>query len=284
MNYQHAYHAGNFADCFKHAVLVELLHALLQKPAALSYIDTHAGAGRYFLDALPAEKTGEYLQGISKIYDVTALPPELHRYAELVRGLNSFLTLSAYPGSPQLAASLLREGDQLQLMELQDDAVKVLKHCFSRDPRVKIRQQDGYAALRALLPPQPRRALIMIDPPFERHDEWDAILAALEQSMQRLHTGSYMVWFPIKIGRELAPIYRRLRLLLANFPIKSALAAEFCVHPDESALRLNGCGIVLINAPFQFEQTLERLMQPLHRLLRVEPRARANWQWLQAPT
>jgi 23S rRNA (adenine2030-N6)-methyltransferase len=280
VNYQHAFHAGNFADCFKHAVLVELLRALTEKPAPLSYIETHAGSGRYLLDAAPSEKTGEFKEGIEKLYDVTALPPELHRYVEQVRRLNSFLELSAYPGSPYLAGAMLRPDDKLQLIELQDEPITILKHCMGRDARVRILQQDGYAALKSLLPPMPKRALIMIDPPFEQRNEWDVILDSLEGAFTRLPTGVFMIWFPIKIGREMAQVYRKLRDLCARFPIKSALAAEFCIHPDETALRLNGCGIVLINPPFKFEQTLERLQTPLHRLLKVEPRARAGWQWL----
>lgn len=280
MNYQHAFHAGNFADCFKHAVLVELLRTLTEKAAPLSYIETHAGSGRYLLDAAPSEKTGEFKEGIEKLYDITALPPELHRYVEQVRRLNSFLELSAYPGSPYLAGAMLRPEDKLQLVELQDEPITILKHCMGRDTRVRILQQDGYAALRSLLPPTPKRALIMIDPPFEQKNEWEVILDSLKASFTRLPTGVYMIWYPIKIGREMAPIYRKLRELCTQFPIKSALSAEFCIHPDETALRLNGCGIVLINPPFKFEQTLERLLTPLHRLLKIEPRARAEWQWL----
>ncbi len=280
MNYQHAFHAGNFADCFKHAVLVELLRALTEKPAPLSYIETHAGSGRYLLDAAPSEKTGEFKEGIEKLYDVTALPPELHRYVEQVRRLNSFLELSAYPGSPYLAGAMLRPDDKLQLIELQDEPITILKHCMGRDARVRILQQDGYAALKSLLPPTPKRALIMIDSPFEQKNEWDVILESLNGAFTRLPTGVFMIWYPIKIGRDMAQVYRKLRELCAQFPVKSALAAEFCIHPDETALRLNGCGIVLINPPFKFEQTLERLLTPLHRLLKVEPRARAGWQWL----
>ena len=277
MNYRHSFHAGNFADCFKHAVLLELLRALTEKPTPLHYFETHAGRGRYALDVLELDQP-EWKSGIAKLLDVSGLPPELHRYVERVKSVNSG-EFGVYPGSPLLAAARLRGMDRLELCELEPTQASALTDLFARDQRVKVHAMDGYQRLKAALPPEIKRGLVLIDPPFEDHHEFLAIADALQGALSRWATGVYAVWYPIKIGRELAPFYRALTALNA----KNVLLAELCIHPDVSDLRLNGCGLAILNAPYKFEQTVERVLKPLHRLLRVESRARAGWRWIKAP-
>ena len=280
MNYRHGYHAGNFADVFKHAVLLDLLRVMLAKPTPISYFETHAGAGRYALDAEQALITKEYEGGIAKLFGVTGLPPELARLIEQVKAVNFPGTLRWYPGSPALASAMLRPDDRLQLCELEPSEARALKHAYAHDARTQVHAGDGYQTLKALLPPTPRRGLVLIDPPYESHDEFQQVSEALKAALARWATGVYLIWYPIKDGRQLAPFKR----LLKNLPVKSLLTAELCVHPDQSALRLNGSGVAIINAPYRFEMALERILTPLHRLLREAPRARAQWQWLKAPS
>jgi 23S rRNA (adenine2030-N6)-methyltransferase len=276
MNYRHSFHAGNFADCLKHVILLELIRTLTEKDSPLHYFETHAGRGRYALDVLATEHA-EWHGGIGKLIGMTGLPPELHRYVERVKSVNSG-EFGVYPGSPLLAAARLRAGDTLELCELEPTQAEALSALFARDARVTVHASDGYQRLKAALPPAIKRGVVLIDPPFEDHNEFGAIALALEGALKRWATGIYAVWYPIKVGRELAPFYRALSGLSA----KNVLIAEMCVHPDVSDLRLNGCGMAIINAPYRFELAAERAMKSLHRILRVEARARAGWRWLKA--
>ena len=266
MNYRHAFHAGNFADVLKHAVLVALLEALTRKPAPLAYIDTHAGAGRYDLGGAEAQKTLEYAAGVGRVLEATRMPPVLHAYANLVRSLNARHdgALSEYPGSPLLASLLLRPDDRLVLCEVQDAEAAALRLEFAGDRRVAVHQRDGYAALKAMLPPRERRGLVLVDPPYEAQEgEFDAIAGALEDAFRRFAHGVYAVWYPIKLRQQLAPFHRWLR----GCGMPKVLVAELLLHPDNSALRLNGCGMAIINTPWQLDETLGELLPALQALL-----------------
>jgi 23S rRNA (adenine2030-N6)-methyltransferase len=266
MNYRHAFHAGNFADVLKHTVLVALIEALTRKPAPLAYVDTHAGAGRYDLGGPEAQKTLEYTAGIGRVLEATRMPPVLHAYANLVRSLDTRHdgALADYPGSPLLASLLLRPDDRLVLCELQDAEAAALRLEFAGDRRVAVHQRDGYAALKALLPPKERRGLVLIDPPYEAQEgEFDAIAGALEDAFERFAQGVYVVWYPIKLRAQVVPFHRWLR----GCGMPKVLIAELLLHPDNSALRLNGCGMAIINTPWQLDDTLGALLPALQGLL-----------------
>jgi 23S rRNA (adenine2030-N6)-methyltransferase len=280
MNYRHAYHAGNFADVVKHAVLVGLLESLKQKAAPFSYVETHAGAGRYNLAAVEAQKTQEYVRGIACLLGAARLPSVLHVYLNLVRALNTRAAagqLVEYPGSPLIAALLARAEDRLTLCELQEAEAAALKLEFKSDARVAVHQRDGYAALKALLPPTPRRGLVLIDPPFEEQErEFDTIADALQAALKRWPTGTYAVWYPIKLRQHIAPFHRWLK----QCGSKNVLVGELCLHPDNSALRLNGCGMAIVNAPYRFERTLSEVFPALLSLLEQGRYGQQSVQWL----
>jgi len=277
MNYRHAFHAGNFADVFKHAILLALLDALTAKDKSLCCLDTHAGRGRYALYEVEAGKTGEWRDGIGRLFDDPDPPVPLQRYLDAIRACNPDGALRTYPGSPLLAARTLRANDRLILCEVQDDEAAALRALFHDDSRAHVHARDGYAAMNALLPPNERRGLVLIDPPFEAQEgEFTAIETALTQAHARWPNGVYAVWYPIKSRRAIAPFHRQL----SAGPFAEALVAELLVRPDDSPLRLNGCGMLIANPPWQFDAALATLLPALRDALAQSPRAAQNLHWL----
>lgn len=254
MNYRHAFHAGNFADCLKHALLLWLLTALQKKPGAVFCLDTHAGIGQYDLESPEAQRTGEFHHGIARL----ANPPlELADYVGLVH------QLGLYPGSPALLRARLRPQDRLACCELHPEDAAQLRHRFGRDPQIAIHERDGWEALRALLPPTPRdtlkRALILIDPPFEAPDEFARLAEGLVRGHHRFPTGVFAAWYPIK---HLAPP-RGFHLALRQSGLRDIVACEIWLREPLDAARLNGCGLVVINPPFGFEPAAEAILAAL---------------------
>jgi 23S rRNA (adenine2030-N6)-methyltransferase len=278
VNYRHAYHAGNFADVVKHAVLALMVDRLKTKDTPFCVLDTHAGIGRYDLRAVPAQKTGEYKAGIGRLLDVPPreLPNDLKPYLGAVRALNGAGGLRWYPGSPRLVRSLLRPQDQLILFELHPEDARALEALFARDRQVKVNQADGYIGLKAMLPPKERRGLVLIDPPFERRDEFETLMRGLHQAHRRWATGQYLVWYPIKDRAPVAAFHEALK----TSGMARVLVAEFLLRPDDDAERLNGCGLVLINPPWKLDTTLAELLPALAHILGAEKGGGARVEWL----
>ncbi|HEY9110338.1 MAG TPA: 23S rRNA (adenine(2030)-N(6))-methyltransferase RlmJ [Rhodanobacteraceae bacterium] len=277
MNYRHAFHAGNFADVFKHAILLALLDALTAKDKPLCCFDTHAGRGLYALDDVEAAKTGEWCDGIGRLFAGPEAPAPLRRYVDAIRACNPDGTLRVYPGSPLLAAQALRANDRLVLCEMQDEEAVALRALFRDDPRAHVHARDGYAALNALLPPAERRGLVLIDPPFEEQEgEFATIEAALRKAHARWPNGVYAVWYPIKSHRNIVPFLRHL----SAGPFDKAFVAELLVRPDDSTLRLNGCGMLVTNPPWQLDARLATLLPALRDGLAQSPGASQRLRWL----
>ena len=279
MNYRHAFHAGNFADVFKHTILIGLLESLKAKQTPFCYIDTHAGAGRYDLQGEQARKTREHEEGVTRLLGATRLGSHTHIYLNLVRALNAKATheLSEYPGSPLIASLLLREQDRAMLCELQEDEAAKLKQLFAGDARIGVHLRDGYTALPALVPPKERRGLVLIDPPFEaQEDEFRAIETAFADAYARWPTGIYAIWYPIKLRQQTFPFHR----WFARKKIPKVLCAELLLHPDNSALRLNGCGMIIVNPPWKFDHQLAELLPSLRQHLTQGRFGEQRIQWL----
>ena len=251
MNYRHAFHAGNFADCMKHAVLVWLLRALARKPAPFMVLDTHAGAGRYDLTSGPAERTGEWRAGIGRLLEDPA--PALQDYLNLViaRGL--------YPGSPVLARALLREQDSLVCCELHPEEHAALRALFRGDRQVAVHRRDGWEALGALLPPAQKRGLVLIDPPYEISDEFKNVLKGLSTVNARFPGAIAAAWYPIK---HRAPV-RTFHVALRASGLRDVVAAELWLRPPLDPARLNGCGLVILNPPFRLDVDIPQILASL---------------------
>jgi 23S rRNA (adenine2030-N6)-methyltransferase len=282
MNYRHAYHAGNFADVVKHAILALVITYLKRKETPFRVIDTHAGAGAYDLSAEAAERTGEWRNGIGRLIGPGAEPvPAPHAetlkpYLDVVRAMNPPGSLLRYPGSPRLARALMRPGDQLVANELHPEDSAALRALFARDPGTKVLGLDGWLALKSLLPPKERRGAILIDPPFEEPDELERMRGALREAVARFATGVYLLWYPIKDPKPIAALHRALLADGHTRLLKVELLIRAPRHPDI----LNGTGLLLLNPPHLLDETLQQLMPFLAGRLAHGPGARAEVLWL----
>jgi 23S rRNA (adenine2030-N6)-methyltransferase len=269
MNYRHGFHAGNHADVLKHVVLLALVEALKRKESPFLVLDTHAGRGQYLLQGEQADATGEAKGGIFRLFVLHGLPALLQRYLRMVQADNPVGALVTYPGSPLLVAQAMRPQDRLVACELHHDEARALAALFRGDERVRVHDGDGYAAMKANLPPKAHapgvnRGLVLIDPPYEAQGaEFDAIHAALKDALVRWPTGMFAIWYPIKQRKLVVPFLRRA----AKLPFKDALVAELHVRPDDSPLRLNGSGLLIVNPPYRLDTELMPVLSMLVRLL-----------------
>ena len=281
MNYRHAFHAGNHADALKHVVLLALCDALAAKPAACFALDTHAGRGLYRLEGEDALRTGEASGGVARLR--RSVDPAIDRYLDAISACREQHGADAYPGSPWLLAHALRAQDRIACCELQPEEAAALKANFASDARVAVHARDGYAAIKALLPPKVdgerfARGLVLIDPPYEAQlAEFDAAFAALREGLARWPQAAFALWYPLKQRRALQPMLREA----AALPAKSALLVELLVRPDDSPLRMNGSGLLLFNPPFGIEERLPPALAALRALLEEgEGRGDARMVWL----
>ncbi|THF58462.1 23S rRNA (adenine(2030)-N(6))-methyltransferase RlmJ [Ollibium composti] len=277
MNYRHAYHAGNFADVVKHAVLARLVEYLKQKDKAFRVIDIHAGIGLYDLASVEAQKTGEWHDGIGRLLDAAIEPKALALlapYLDAVRACNPQGGLSRYPGSPLIVRHLLRRQDRLSAIELHPDDAERLKTRFEGDFQVRVMQLDGWLALGAHLPPKEKRGLVLVDPPFEEQGEFARIVDGLIKAHRRWPGGLYALWYPVKDDDAVA-VFRRD---LAASGIAKILDIRF--EARAPAPRLYGSGMVVVNPPFTLESELRDLLPTLHRLLAEEGKAQWALEWL----
>jgi 23S rRNA (adenine2030-N6)-methyltransferase len=276
MNYRHAFHAGNFADVHKHAVLVRVLAHLRLKPAPFRVIDTHAGAGRYDLSGPESARTGEWRRGVARVWEAS-LPAELQHllapYLDAISALNSGQTLRVYPGSPLIVQSLLRPQDRLIACELEPSSAASLATLLRNDRRAKALAIDGWTALGAYVPPKERRGVVLIDPPFEEGADFERLVEALAVAHRKWPTGVYMLWYPIKERDAPDALARRLRR--AAFP--KLLRSELTLYPPRAEGGLLGSGLIVVNPPFTLESELRHLMPALAAVLSPEAADRLDW-------
>ncbi|WP_339515900.1 23S rRNA (adenine(2030)-N(6))-methyltransferase RlmJ [Pseudomonas sp. RL_15y_Pfl2_60] len=256
MNYRHAYHAGNHADVLKHLVLCRIIALLSRKEAPFAYLDSHAGVGLYDLRGDQASRTGEWFEGIAKIWQAEEVPEQFADYLEVIRAMNPEGELRHYPGSPELARMLSREQDRLQLNEKHPEDGRLLKDNMKGDRRVAVHLGEGWHVPRALLPTQEKRMLMLIDPPFEQDDELDRCVESLSDAIARMRQAIVAIWYPIKDLRQLRKFYRDLEKSGAP----KLLRVELYVHPTDESLRLNGSGLVISNPPWGLEDELKQLL------------------------
>jgi len=256
MNYRHAFHAGNHADVFKHLCLSRLLALLARKEAPFAFLDSHAGVGLYDLEGDQASRTGEWLEGIARLWQASDLPELAADYLRVVGELNPDGALRHYPGSPELARRLTRPQDRLHLNEKHPEDGRLLKENMAGDRRVAVHLGEGWHVPRALLPVAEKRGLLLIDPPFEKADELERCAQALKEAVGRMRQTVVAIWYPIKDLRQLKRFYQDLEKTGAP----KLLRAELYVHPADDAQRLNGSGLAIANPPWGLEEELKQLL------------------------
>lgn len=279
MNYRHIYHAGNFADVLKHAVLARLITYLKQKDKPFRVIDTHAGIGLYDLSSEEAQKTGEWLDGIGRLMDAP-LPADvaalLEPYLATIRALNPEGALKFYPGSPKIARMLLRPADRLSLMELHPADYEVLAANFAGDFQTRVTHLDGWLAMKAHVPPKEKRGLVLVDPPFEIEGEYRRLADGLAKAYRKFPGGVYCLWYPLKEG---APV-RDFHQALEELDIPKILCTELSVRSDRDTTGLSGSGLIVVNPPYTLKAELDRLLPFLKHKLAQDRFAGARSFWI----
>ncbi len=277
MNYQHAFHAGNFADVHKHVVLTRILEHLRGKPTAFRVIDSHAGAGRYDLAGAEPTRSGEWHDGIARVYAAPLPQPRaallLKPYRDAVAALNPDGRLRLYPGSPLIVQARLRAQDRLIACELEPRAAAALKTALRGDPRAKALALDGWMAVNANIPPKERRGLVLIDPPFEDAADFAKLSAALGAAHRKWPTGIYLLWYPIKERGAPDALARRL----ARLDVAKVLRCEIALGPPRADAGLVGSGLIAVNPPYPLAGELGILLPALCRLFAPDASYRLDW-------
>jgi 23S rRNA (adenine2030-N6)-methyltransferase len=276
MNYRHAFHAGNFADVFKHAILTRILVHLRDKPAPFRVIDLHSGAGLYDLTSDEAERTGEWRDGIGRLFSAEVRPEAaalLAPYLAAVRAFNPGGVLRHYPGSPLIVAELLRANDRLIACELEPAAAAALGRRLHAIPQAKAVAIDGWVALNAYIPPSERRGLVVLDPSYEAPDEFPRLAAPLILAWRKWRTGIYMAWYPIKSRNGPDALARTV----ARSGIEKALRLEITIGPLAADGPLAGCGLAVLNPPWRLAEEAEVVLGALMELFGTAGRHRLDW-------
>ncbi len=271
--YRHQFHAGAFADVFKHALLAQLVLALGKKDKPFFYLDTHAGIGRYDLMHEWAQKNAEHKDGIALVWARNDAPPEMTPYLDAVRAENADGKLRYYPGSPRIVRRLVRPHDRMVLTELNKKDCEALATLFARDRQVTVELSDGYLALKALLPPKERRGLVFIDSSFDRAREFHRLTQGFAEAYKKFSTGVYALWYPLMEPMAMRAFERGVTAT----GIRKILQLEISVHPEEWTLSMRGCGLLVANPPFGFEDTARTIIEWLRPVLSREGGQRVRW-------
>ena len=285
MNYRHHFHAGNFADVCKHALLVQLVRGMQRKEKGFLFLDTHAGRGRYDLSVAARgdslERQPEHPDGIGRLWNRAELPAALMEYVALVREFdrqagNSSDEPHYYPGSPRLVQALARPQDRLALCEKHPDEFVTLRDEFTFVSRASVHQIDGYTALRAMLPPLEKRALVLIDPPFEEQDEFTRIVDGLRDGLRRLPGGTFAVWYPLTERARTDAFVEELTTL----DLPPTFTAEVTIAGEAAAMKMKGCGLAVLNPPWQIDRAIAPVLPVLAELLAQALGGSGRLRWL----
>jgi 23S rRNA (adenine2030-N6)-methyltransferase len=281
LSYRHGFHAGNFADVHKHIILTAIVQSLQRKESPVCIIDTHAGAGLYDLDSMASQKNKEYATGIERIWSQGSVLDPIKSYLEIIDAINKSnhtSTLRYYSGSPHIAHQLMRQQDRLVLCEMHTTEYPLLKDNVKGDRRVSVLHQDGYGALKALLPPKERRGLVLIDPAYELKDEYRRCLTELKAAYKRWPTGTFACWYPIQGDRRSGSLLKGIKAS----GVRKVLIAELCLTTVGHGKKMLGTGMVIINPPWELDKMIEKIHRWLEPFLIVPGEGCTQVEWLVA--
>ncbi|MGX2956160.1 23S rRNA (adenine(2030)-N(6))-methyltransferase RlmJ [Ursidibacter arcticus] len=270
LSYRHSFHAGNHADVLKHIVLTLILDALKQKEKGFFYLDTHSGTGRYSLMSAEAEKTGEYVEGIARLWERDDLPEEVALYLNEIKKINKD-KLRFYTGSPLLAVQQLRSQDRALLTELHPNDFPLLRNEFAKNRNVVTKRENGFQQLKSALPPKEKRGLVLIDPPYELKEDYELVVKAIIEGYKRFATGVYAIWYPVVLRQHTKRIVRGLEAT----GIRKILQIELTVRPDSDQRGMTASGMIVINPPWQLESQMKRILPYLTDVL--VPEGTGSW-------
>lgn len=278
MNYRHAFHAGNFADVHKHVVLLAIIARLTRKPAPLFFLDTHAGRGLYDLHSDDANRGNEWRDGIGRLHESKPAAEDLRAYlaAAAATSEKTSRQFRQYAGSPLLALHALRAGDRAVFIEQLPMEARALEKALPRRRGVSVITGDGYASLKAYLPPKENRGLVLIDPPYEAEDEFRQVENALKFGLERWPNGIFAVWYPIKANSE----SRRFHASLQQSGLRKLLLLDFNLRPADSPTGLNGSGMLIANPPWQLDDAMREALDELLRLLAPDKTGSVRIEWV----
>ncbi|HET9862613.1 MAG TPA: 23S rRNA (adenine(2030)-N(6))-methyltransferase RlmJ [Steroidobacteraceae bacterium] len=262
MKYRHQYHAGNFADVHKHVLLIEVLDSLARKDKGFLFVDTHAGRGAYELHPGDARHPAEWQSGAGRLLAAPLLHPALTRYRDIIASGVHGGSLD-YPGSPAIAMRLLRAVDRAAFFETQRDEAGALRRSLQGPARGRVASADGFAGLRALLPPPERRGCVLIDPPYEERADFARVHDTVLDALQRFPTGVLLAWLPLKLRADFDAWFGAL----ARAVTRPLLASLLWLHPPDSRAALNGSALVVVNPPYLLDQRLREWLPELQRAL-----------------
>lgn len=275
LSYRHSFHAGNHADVLKHLVLTLILQSLKQKDKSFFYLDTHSGVGRYSLLSAESEKTGEYLEGIARLWERDDLPEEVACYVNEIKKINKG-KLKFYAGSPLLAVQQLREQDRALLTELHPNDFPLLRQEFAKKANVVTKRENGFQQLKAALPPKEKRGLVLIDPPYELKEDYELVVKAIIEGYKRFATGVYAIWYPVVLRQHSKRIVRGL----IETGIRKILQIELAVRPDSDQRGMTASGMIVINPPWQLEAQMKSVLPYLTQVLVPEGTGSWSVEWI----
>ena len=276
LSYRHSFHAGNFADELKHIVQLLIIESLQQKEKGFLYLDTHAGAGLYSLQSFEAEKTAEFEQGVGYLWQRQDLLETVKYYLDQVAKVNSQQKLRFYPGSPLLAANLLRPQDRAILTELNPSDYPLLRKNMQLYKNVQVKRDDGFQQLKAVLPPKERRGFILIDPPYELKEDYQLVVDAIVEGYKRFATGNYAIWYPVVLRQQIKKMVRALE----ETQIRKILQIELGIRPDTAQRGMTASGMIVINPPWKLEAQMKAILPYLTNVLAPEGTGHWDLHWI----
>ncbi|MEH8030771.1 23S rRNA (adenine(2030)-N(6))-methyltransferase RlmJ [Gallibacterium anatis] len=276
LSYRHSFHAGNFADVLKHIVQLLIIESLQQKEKGFLYLDTHAGAGLYSLQSFEAEKTAEFEQGVGYLWQRQDLPKTVKYYLDQVAKVNSQQKLRFYPGSPLLAANLLRPQDRAILTELHPSDYPLLRKNIQPYKNVQVKRDDGFQQLKTVLPPKERRGFILIDPPYELKEDYQLVVDAIVEGYKRFATGTYAIWYPVVLRQQIKKMVRALE----QTQIRKILQIELGIRPDTAQRGMTASGMIVINPPWKLEAQMKAILPYLTNVLAPEGTGHWDLHWI----